>query len=54
VGACTFVAVSEPGDLFFNGEEEIVGFAVWVRKGEDEEAGKWMVDSWSNSNDISL
>ncbi|KAF2190005.1 acyl-CoA N-acyltransferase [Zopfia rhizophila CBS 207.26] len=49
VGSRGFVAVTEEGDLDWHGAPEVVGYAFYVREGNDEAAQKWQVDSIFNS-----
>ncbi|KAF2646088.1 acyl-CoA N-acyltransferase [Massarina eburnea CBS 473.64] len=48
LGQHGFVAVTEEGDADWKGKCEVVGYAYFVRYGEDEGARKWKVEPWSN------
>ena len=45
LGSRGFVAVTEEGDAMWSGSSEILGFAFYIREGEDEAARKWRSDS---------
>ncbi|KAF2489869.1 acyl-CoA N-acyltransferase [Lophium mytilinum] len=45
LGSHGFVAESEAGDAEWNGAPEILGFAFYIREGNDEKAAKWRQDS---------
>lgn len=45
LGQLGFVAVTEEGDLDWNGKSEVVGYAFIVRVGDDEAAKKWKDNS---------
>jgi len=44
-----FVAVTEETDQDWSGKPEVVGYAFFIRKGNDDIARKWQTDSIFNS-----
>lgn len=48
-GSHGFVMVTEQSDSDWTGRPEVMGFAFYVRSGDDEAGKKWQTDSWFNS-----
>jgi hypothetical protein len=41
-GVLAFVAVTDVDDISWTGSEEVMGYAVWRRHGEDEGSRQWI------------